>query len=116
VTRFVCEKVAQNVAQLVFCRNYYTTFTVLMSSLKIWATSLIYKETIQCKQSPNRQNSPNPVTLLPIQPEQFVNKTRNLYHEFNIKPTQHNRQTTDVDGVSTEPPRKATRYDSSTLK
>jgi hypothetical protein len=44
VTRCVFfEKIAQNIALPVFCQNYYITFTVLITSHKIWASSLIYK-------------------------------------------------------------------------
>jgi hypothetical protein len=37
------EKISQNIAQPVFCQNYYKTCKVLICSHKIWATSLIYK-------------------------------------------------------------------------
>jgi hypothetical protein len=66
VTRFVCEKITQSVALPVFCQNYYTTFTVLMSSLKTWVT---YFFNLQIPTLPNVNNhprgeiSPNLVTL-----------------------------------------------------
>jgi hypothetical protein len=52
VTRWVCEKIAQNVAQPNFCQNQCTTFTVGKSGPKIRATSVI-KKTAKNTQSPN---------------------------------------------------------------
>jgi hypothetical protein len=55
--------------------------------------------------------------------EQFTKTTRNLHQKFNCKgygsgrkTTQQNRQTKNVDGVSTEPSRRANSHDSSAFK
>jgi hypothetical protein len=54
VTRWVSGKVAQNVSQQNFCRNYYITFTVEKSSPNICDTYVIFQKE-QSKQSPNRR-------------------------------------------------------------
>jgi hypothetical protein len=55
--------------------------------------------------------------------EQFNKTTRNLHHKFNCKgygssrkTTQQNKQTKNVDGVSTEPSRRVSSHDSSAFK
>jgi hypothetical protein len=52
VTRCVCEKVAQNVAQSISCENYYITCGVEKSSPVFGATSESFTKTTQSKQSP----------------------------------------------------------------
>jgi hypothetical protein len=42
VTRWVYEKIAQNVANPIFCQDQFITLTVEISSLKMWATFLIF--------------------------------------------------------------------------
>jgi hypothetical protein len=54
VTGCVCEKVAQNIAQSIFCENYYISVTEEKVTI-IWATSVIFTKTTQRKQSANRQ-------------------------------------------------------------
>jgi hypothetical protein len=46
VTIWVCEKVAQNEAQLNFCQNYHVIFTSEKRSSKVWATSIIFPKTV----------------------------------------------------------------------
>jgi hypothetical protein len=53
VTRCVCEKVAQNVAQSIFWENYYQGFTVEKVAQLFWATSVIFTKAALRKQSPN---------------------------------------------------------------
>jgi hypothetical protein len=56
VTRCVCEKVAQNVAQDISCENEYKTFTLEKAAqLLVLGISVIFTETTQSKQSPNRR-------------------------------------------------------------
>jgi hypothetical protein len=52
----LCENFAQNVAQLGFCQNEYTTCTAEKSRLKLCVNFVI-------KKKPIGENSPNPVTL-----------------------------------------------------
>jgi hypothetical protein len=54
VTRRVCEKIAQNVAQPIFVENRYMTFSVEKVAQNIWHFSVLQK-TAQIKQSPNGQ-------------------------------------------------------------
>jgi hypothetical protein len=59
VTRWVCETIAQNVAQSIACQKKYTTFPVEKVAQKITATSV----PITPKTTPIGKNSPNLVTL-----------------------------------------------------
>jgi hypothetical protein len=48
----------------IFCENEYLTFTVENSTLKFWATSVIFKKLLKVNNHPIGENSPNLVTLL----------------------------------------------------
>jgi hypothetical protein len=54
VTRYVCEKIVQNVAQHIVCQTKYTTFTVET----VWAIFVFFQKL------PNEKKSPNLVTLV----------------------------------------------------
>jgi hypothetical protein len=58
VTRCLSEKVAQNVAKPMVCRNFYITGTLVKSSPKFCSSSVIFE-----KNYPMYINSPNLVTL-----------------------------------------------------
>jgi hypothetical protein len=64
VTRGVCEKVAQNVAQPIFCQNEYITGTVEKSSPTICATSVVFNKLAKENNRPVGENLPNLVTLM----------------------------------------------------
>jgi hypothetical protein len=65
VTRWVCEKMAQNLAQSILYQNKNITFTVEKYRVKMWATSVIHIienwPKVNCYSM--FQNSPNLVTL-----------------------------------------------------
>jgi hypothetical protein len=64
VTRCVCEKIAQNVAQAIICKNLCITGTVEKVALKFALhTSVIFKTQPQVNNRPIGQNLPNLVTL-----------------------------------------------------
>jgi hypothetical protein len=42
VTRWVCAKIAQNVARTMFCQEYCKTLTLEKSGPGIWASSVIF--------------------------------------------------------------------------
>jgi hypothetical protein len=52
VTRYVCEKVAQNVGQPIFCQNKYKTGK---NGLKFFASIVIFQKLPKSKQPPNRR-------------------------------------------------------------
>jgi hypothetical protein len=58
------KKIAQNVAQRIFCPNLCTTFTIEKRSLKICAISVIFITLAKVNNDPLGQNSPNLVTLV----------------------------------------------------
>jgi hypothetical protein len=65
VTRCVCEKVAQNVAQSIFVIKYYVTFALERICTIDGSTSVIFTNTTQRKQPLNRRKfaqSGHPVT------------------------------------------------------
>jgi hypothetical protein len=67
VTRCVCEKVAQNVAQSIFCENYYKTFTVEKVS-QLFGLLQSFSQNVPKENShPRGENSPNMVTLINTQ-------------------------------------------------
>jgi hypothetical protein len=45
VTRRVCEKITQNVAQTIFGQNLCTTFTVEKVDINFWATCVCFQKT-----------------------------------------------------------------------
>jgi hypothetical protein len=55
MTRYVCEKAAQNVAQSFFCQNKYITCTLGKSSPKICASSVIFESKVPPKEPPIRR-------------------------------------------------------------
>jgi hypothetical protein len=58
VTRGVCEKVAQNIAQPIFCQNEYITGTVEKSSPRIYATSVVFNKLAKENNRPVGETSP----------------------------------------------------------
>jgi hypothetical protein len=67
VTRWVWEKIAQNVAQAIICQNKYLhNSAVEKSGPKIWATSVI-KKIPKVNNHPIGENSPNLFTLVTLQ-------------------------------------------------
>jgi hypothetical protein len=60
-SRWVCEKVAQNIAQPILCQNYFRILIVEKSGPKMWAISVILPEVISHRLG---ENSPNLVTLI----------------------------------------------------
>jgi hypothetical protein len=65
VTRWVCEKIAQNLARPIFCQNYYTVIAGVRSSSKLWATFAIFLKTTKENNRPIGENSPNLVNRFP---------------------------------------------------
>jgi hypothetical protein len=63
VTRWVCDKIAQNVAQPIFCKHLYINLNVLKSSPIFLATSVIFKKLANKYNHSIGENSPNLVTL-----------------------------------------------------
>jgi hypothetical protein len=64
VTRCVFEKIAQNVAQNVFCQNQCITSTEGKGAPKIGASSVIFKKMPKVNNHPMGEYSPNLVTLI----------------------------------------------------
>jgi hypothetical protein len=67
VTRWVCEKVAQNVAKPICCPNKYKTGTLGKSSPKICVRSVVFEKLPNVYNHPIVENSPNLVALLTAQ-------------------------------------------------
>jgi hypothetical protein len=63
VTRLDCEKVAQNIAQTIFCQNLYITGAVEKRSPDTRVTSVIFKPLPKENNHPLGEFSPNLVTL-----------------------------------------------------
>jgi hypothetical protein len=75
VTRWVCEKIAQKVAQNKFCQSQHIIYNFGKSSTKIWTTFVIFEKLSKVNNRPLGENSPNLVTLLSNQiPELSIHK------------------------------------------
>jgi hypothetical protein len=63
VARCVCEKIAQNVAQLIFLSKLIHNIYLGKSGVKMWANSEIFKNLTKANNPTLGANSPNLVTL-----------------------------------------------------
>jgi hypothetical protein len=84
-TRLVCDKIAKNVAQPIFCQNQYITF-MCKYSLKFRATSVFKKNLPKVNNHPMGENSPNLVTLVPNDSIAMCNQQNLIYAMAGFEP------------------------------